>query len=118
MSRIKTEKLHEFLVSKELKYSVRLTSYAHGDLKKVFLCDCIQRECNESKMINLILESYYSNPANKPSLNEKQLEYFRKLVREEEERKSTELQKQIRIDWDKIEDNPIKDYINNKIKLE
>lgn len=82
MSRVKTEKLHDFLVSKEMKYNVRLTTFTHGQLKKMFLADCIQREWPESTMMRHIIETYYSISSNRPTLTEKQMDYFKKILLE------------------------------------
>lgn len=77
MSRIKKENLHDFLVIKESLYNVRLTSFVHGNSKKMFFYDCIQREWNESKMVQHIIDFYYQNNSNIPSIDESQVTHFR-----------------------------------------
>lgn len=82
MSRQKTEKLHDFLVLKDMSYAVRLTSYAHGQNKKYFMFDCIQREWNESKLVNHILEVYYSIASNRPTIADEEVKHFRNILME------------------------------------
>lgn len=60
MSRIKTIELHDKLTKKKECFAVRTTTFIKGNVKNQFLNDCIKRECNESKMAAIIIDTYYT----------------------------------------------------------
>jgi hypothetical protein len=80
MSRIKTEKLHDALTSKKENYQIRVTAFIKGSVKERFLNDCIQRECNESKMNGYIIDTYYSVIDSFPSLRGQEPNEIKKFI--------------------------------------
>jgi len=82
MSRIKTENLQDVLELKKQGYSLRVTSYIKGSVKNNFIDDCIRREYNESKMLGVIVDTYYSVINKYPDIKGKEPNEIKKFIME------------------------------------
>ena len=80
MSRIKNEELQEFLEKKRECFSIKATTYLHGEVKNNFLNDCIKREFNESKMAAHVIDAYYRIIKEVPYLAEKEMPEIKNIL--------------------------------------